>query len=72
MQVLGGDVVVDGQARGLGVEPVRDLSLWATGDLRPDVVLLLDLTPEQAAARLGGEPDRLEAEAKVRAARMSM
>jgi dTMP kinase len=54
-----------GAARGLGVERVRALNLFATGDLVPDRTLLLRLDPEAGRARLAGrgdEPDRLEAE----------
>ena len=54
-----------GAARGLGVDRVRALNLFATGDLVPDRTLLLRLDPEAGRARLAGrgdEPDRLEAE----------
>jgi dTMP kinase len=54
-----------GAARGLGVERVRALNLFATGDLVPDRTLLLRLDPSAGRARLAGrgeEPDRLEAE----------
>ena len=32
-----------GVARGLGVEEIERLSAWATGDLRPDLVVVLDV-----------------------------
>lgn len=54
-----------GIARGLGVERILDLSMWATGDLLPDLVLLLDVSPGLARQRaLGGGrvEDRIEAE----------
>jgi len=54
-----------GAARGLGVDRVRALNLFATGDLVPDRTLLLRLDPVAGRARLAGrgdEPDRLEAE----------
>ena len=54
-----------GAARGLGVERVRALNLFATGDLVPDRTLLLRLDPAAGRARLAGRgeaPDRLEAE----------
>jgi dTMP kinase len=54
-----------GAARGLGVERVRALNLFATGDLVPDRTLLLRLDPAAGRARLAGrgeEPDRVEAE----------
>ena len=54
-----------GAARGLGVDRVRELNLFATGGLIPDRTLLLALDPAAGRARLAGrgeEPDRLEAE----------
>ena len=54
-------VAYQGIARGLGREKVADLSLWATGGLRPDLTVLLDVDPALGLARLDG-PDRLEAE----------
>ena len=73
----GRDVVTDryshsslayqGYGRGLDLGALRDLSTWATDDLWPDVVVLLDVPGDEAAARrvLGGDaPDRLEAEAE--------
>lgn len=66
----GQDVVTDryahsslayqGFGRGLDVEAVRALSDFATGGLWPDVVVLLDVPVEVAAARLG-PLDRFEA-----------
>lgn len=67
----GADVVTDrftpssvayqGYGRGLPPEEVRDLSLWATVGLEPDVVVLLEVAAPVAAARLRGERDRMEA-----------
>ena len=51
-----------GCARGLGIEAVLEVSARATGDLLPDLTLLLRVNPARAAARRGGPPDRLEAE----------
>ncbi|MGH9037245.1 MAG: dTMP kinase [Acidimicrobiia bacterium] len=51
-----------GVARGLGVDEVERLSAWATGGLAPDVVVVLDVTPEVAAKRRSGPGDRIEAE----------
>jgi dTMP kinase len=54
-----------GAARGLGVNRVRELNLFATGGLVPDRTLLLALDPAAGRARLAGRgeaPDRLEAE----------
>lgn len=53
------------QAHGRGLDPteVRDLSLWATGGLEPDLVVFLDVPVDVARARVAhAEPDRLEAE----------
>ena len=40
---------------------MRDLSLWATGGLLPELTILLDVDPVVGLARLSN-PDRLEAE----------
>lgn len=50
-----------GYGRGLPLDEVRRLSAWATGDLWPDVVVLLEVPDEVARARMGA-PDRFEAE----------
>ena len=59
---LDSSVAYQGAARELGVGEIRDLSLWATGGLMPDLTLLLDVDPALGAARRTGEPDRLERE----------
>ena len=51
-----------GAGRELAVEEVARLSHWATGGLRPDLVVLLDIDPVVGLARAGDEPDRIEAE----------
>jgi dTMP kinase len=51
-----------GVARGLGIDQVLDANQLATGGLMPDVTLLLELPPHVAAARRGGDPDRIESE----------
>jgi dTMP kinase len=53
-------VVYQGAARGLGEEHVAELNRWATGELVPDLVVLLDVDPVEGLRRVGGEPDRLE------------
>ncbi len=53
-----------GAARGLGLEAVLAVNEHATGGLLPDLTLLLRVSPERAAARAGGPPDRLEAEGR--------
>jgi dTMP kinase len=52
-----------GGARGLGVPAVRAVNEWAVAGRWPDLVVLLDLDPASASARLGRELDRLEREA---------
>ncbi len=51
-----------GIARGLGVDDILHLNVWATDELMPDVVVLLDLDPETGLARTRGNPDRIEQE----------
>jgi len=53
-----------GAGRDLAVDEVARLSQWATGGVRPDLVLLLDVDPSVGLvrARRVGEPDRIEAE----------
>jgi dTMP kinase len=58
-------VAYQGAARELDVSQVREISLWAVGNLLPGLTILLDLTAEQAMSRrnkTGVEPDRLEQE----------
>jgi dTMP kinase len=55
-----------GAGRVLPVDEVSWLSAWATGGLKPDLVVLLDVDPNVGLARVadrGGRVDRLEAEA---------
>jgi len=62
---LDSSVAYQGAGRVLGSGEVRQLSLWATGGLLPDVTVLLDLDPEIARARLDADDkpfDRLESE----------
>lgn len=54
-----------GAGRVLGADEVRELSLWATQGLLPDVTVLLDLDPTDGRKRLDSARtryDRLEAE----------
>ena len=53
-----------GAGRTLPVDEVSWLSKWATGGLKPDLVVLLDLEPSIGLARAGrrGDTDRLESE----------
>ncbi len=54
-------VAYQGYGRDLGVQRIRDLSLWATGGLLPDLTVVLDVDPEVGLARFE-QRDRLEAE----------
>jgi dTMP kinase len=53
-----------GAGRTLAVDDVSWLSRWATGGLKPDLVVLLDIEPAVGLARAGnrGRADRLEGE----------
>ena len=51
-----------GVARGLGVDDIANLSKWATRGLEPDLVVVLDVPPEDAAQRRAGPLDRMERE----------
>jgi dTMP kinase len=59
---LDSSLAYQGGARGLGVEEVEHVNELATGGLRPDVTILLDLSPAVAAERAGVEVDRFEQE----------
>ncbi|CAB4958556.1 unannotated protein [freshwater metagenome] len=62
---LDSSVAYQGAGRELETKEIRDLSLWATNGLLPDVTVLLDLDPAVARDRrdqTGTEPDRLERE----------
>jgi dTMP kinase len=58
---LDSSVAYQGVGRSLGADAVRELSLWATQDLLPDLTIVLDIDPEFGLARVS-DPDRLEAE----------
>jgi dTMP kinase len=47
-------IVYQGTARGLGERAVADLNAWATGELRPDLTVLLDVDPEEGLRRATG------------------
>ncbi|MFS0732181.1 dTMP kinase [Microbacterium sp. 1P10UB] len=62
---LDSSVAYQGAGRVLGSAEVRDLSVWATGGLLPDVTVLLDVDPSVARGRLDADDkpfDRLESE----------
>lgn len=58
-------VAYQGVARGLGAEQVREISMWATDGMVPDLTILLDLDATIGRGRLDASRtryDRLEAE----------
>ena len=58
---LDSSVAYQGYARGLGPRRIRNLSLWATNELLPDLTIVLDIDPADGLGRFT-ERDRLEAE----------
>ncbi|RDI38388.1 dTMP kinase [Falsibacillus pallidus] len=56
-----------GYARGLGIEEVYEMNLFATQDMMPDATLFFDITPEAGLERIeknkGREVNRLDLEA---------
>jgi dTMP kinase len=58
---IGSTLAYQGHGRGLPVADLRRVSAWATDELWPDLIVLLDVPPDVAAARASGAPDRLEA-----------
>ena len=61
---LDSSLAYQGLARGLGVEEIEQLGRFATGGLVPDLTILLELSPEAAAAR-SGQLDRFEDEGRA-------
>jgi len=59
---LDSSLAYQGVARGLGVDDVLRLNVWATDELLPDLVVLLSLDPEVGLSRTRGIPDRIEQE----------
>ena len=58
---LDSSLAYQGIGRGLGLEKIEEISLWATGNLLPDLTILLDGDPEMLVARRTERPDRMEA-----------
>jgi dTMP kinase len=58
----GSSIAYQGHGRGLPINEIRDLSLWATGGVWPDLIILLDVPEAEADRRLGAARDRMEAE----------
>ena len=56
-----------GYARGLGIDEVYEMNLFATQDMMPDATLYFDITPEEGLKRIernrGREVNRLDLEA---------
>jgi dTMP kinase len=56
-------VAYQGYGRGVDIGTIKDINKMATGALKPDLTVLLDISPEQGFARkTGQEPDRFEQE----------
>jgi len=55
-------VAYQGAGRELEAQEIRDLSLWATENLTPDLTVVLDIDPARGLVRRGDEPDRMERE----------
>ena len=47
-----------GYARGIGVEEIRSINLFATEDITPDVTIYFDVEPEIGLARIAANQDR--------------
>lgn len=58
----GSSIAYQGFGRGLPIEEIRQLSMWATGGIWPDLIVLLDVPVDEADRRLGTDRDRMEAE----------
>ncbi len=55
-------IAYQGRGRNQPVSEVAALNRWATGDLEPDLTILLDLPPQDGLGRRSVSADRLEAE----------
>ena len=58
----GSSIAYQGFGRGLEVEEIRRLSLWATGGVWPDLIVFLEVPEAESDRRLGAARDRMEAE----------
>ena len=59
---LDSSIAYQGLARGLGDDDIFRLNVWATDELIPDLVILLNIDAEAGLARSTGAPDRIEQE----------
>ena len=59
---IGSSLAYQGFGRGLGVDEVLALSLFATGGLQSELNVLLDVSQENAQSRRASPGDRMEAE----------
>jgi dTMP kinase len=63
---LDSSLAYQGGARGLGIDAVLNMNLFATEGLEPDLTLLFDIQPEEGLARIaansGREVNRLDVE----------
>jgi dTMP kinase len=55
-------IAYQGAGRALPTEEIAELSEWATGGLRPNLTVLLDIDPTEGLRRAGAAPDRIESE----------
>jgi dTMP kinase len=58
-------IVYQGIARGLGVDKILDMSLWATGGIVPDITFLLSIKADKGKKRMDSaskKRDRMELE----------
>ncbi|MCS4484983.1 dTMP kinase [Gleimia sp. 6138-11-ORH1] len=55
-------IAYQGAARKLGTAEVRELNLWATQGLIPEITFLLDIEPKLSMRRRQGASDRIEEE----------
>ena len=53
-------VAYQGYGRGLDADTIRQISAWATTELWPDIVVLIDVDADTASQRLQRELDRFE------------
>lgn len=52
-------IVYQGMGRGLGAQDVMGLNMWATGNLKPDLTIVLDVESDLGLDRIGVK-DRIE------------